>query len=190
MGPLAGPQGPEVSRSSSRSGGTVAVAAGGFWLADLDGKHQSGPVSLSAGSPPTPPATPQKKSPDLTWSSPTQRMSLTFSVNLEVFVEMSYTASASDNSEMCLLCFHRRGFSVPQPNLQMTKVQWENQAVRCTTSSCAILNWLSSTGDWWTLPWTKLLSFIIIISFDYDIYLHYITNHILFSKCGHWIRAR
>lgn len=97
-----GPQGPEVSRSSSRSGGTVAVAAGGFWLADLDGKHQNGPVSLSAGSPPAPPATPQKKSPDLTSSSPTQRMSLTFSVNMEVFVEMSYTANASDNSEMCL----------------------------------------------------------------------------------------
>lgn len=66
------------------------MAAGGFWFADLDGKHQNGPFSLSAGSPPTPPATPQKKSPDLTLSSPTQRMALTFSVNLEGSVEMSY----------------------------------------------------------------------------------------------------
>lgn len=45
----------DVSRFSSRSGDTAAGAAGGFWSADSDGKHQNLPVSLFSGSPPTPP---------------------------------------------------------------------------------------------------------------------------------------
>lgn len=46
----------DVSRSSSRSAGTAGWGGGGFWSADWGGKHRNLPASLSAGSPPTPPA--------------------------------------------------------------------------------------------------------------------------------------
>lgn len=44
------------SRSSSRSAGTAGRGGRGFWSADWGGKHRNLPSSLSAGSPPTPPA--------------------------------------------------------------------------------------------------------------------------------------
>ncbi len=46
----------DISRSSSRSGGTARRRGEGFCSANWGGKHQNLPSSLSAGSPPTPPA--------------------------------------------------------------------------------------------------------------------------------------